>query len=441
MQEPGPPAGPAGGPPAAVPVPPYPLGLDLTGRRVLVAGGGSVALRRLPGLLAAGADVLLVAPEVTPAIEPLTQAPGGPGRLVLARRQVAAADLDGAWFVLAATDSTAANQALAGWAADRRVFCVRADAAGGGTARTPASGRHDGMSVAVWGGDDPRRAVGVRDAVLQGLAEGRLTAQRHRLDGARPLPGIALVGAGPGDPELITVLGARLLGQADVVVADRLIPASLLAGLGEHVEVIDAAKLPRGRSMPQEQIEALLVERATAGRFVVRLKGGDPHLFGRGHEEVQAALAAGLPVRVVPGVSSALAVPGLAGIPLTAKGVAQEVRIVSGHLAPGADGSLVDWPALGRSAATVVVLMGLQTVGETSAALIAGGRPPQTPAAAIEQGSLPGQRVVEARLDALAAAVRSAGLRPPTILVIGPVVRLRPGSTPATGSGRPGGPP
>jgi uroporphyrin-III C-methyltransferase/precorrin-2 dehydrogenase/sirohydrochlorin ferrochelatase len=180
----------------------------------------------------------------------------------------------------------------------------------------------------------------VRDAVLAGLIDGSI------VDGARSPVGagagcVTLVGGGPGDPGLITARGQQALAQADIIVADHLAPQSLLASLSSEVEVIDASKLPRRRSMAQEQNNALLVEHALAGRRVVRLKGGDPFVFGRGMEEFQACLAAGVPVEVV---------PGLAGIPVTHRGMTHEFVVVSGHLPPGHPDSLVDWASIGGCA-------------------------------------------------------------------------------------------
>jgi uroporphyrin-III C-methyltransferase/precorrin-2 dehydrogenase/sirohydrochlorin ferrochelatase len=216
------------------------------------------------------------------------------------------------------------------------------------------------------------------------------------------------------------------VAQADVVLADHLAPQSLLASLPPEVEVIDASKLPRGRSMAQEQINALLVERALAGKRVVRLKGGDPFVFGRGMEELEACVAAGVPVEVVPGVTSAIGVPGLAGIPVTHRGLTHEFVVVSGHVPPGHPQSLVDWTALGRLRGTVVVLMGVDTAGAIAAALVEHGRAPHTPVAVIADGSTPTQRVVRTTLTGLAATLADEGIRPPAVWVVGDVVGLAP---------------
>ncbi|MBQ1020575.1 uroporphyrinogen-III C-methyltransferase [Micromonospora sp. D93] len=235
---------------------------------------------------------------------------------------------------------------------------------------------------------------------------------------------VAVVGGGPGPDDLITVRGKALLDAADVVVVDRLAPQGLLAGLRPDVLVVDAAKVPRGPSMAQEAINEALVSHARAGRRVVRLKGGDPYVFGRGHEEVQACVAAGVPVTVVPGVSSALAAPALAGVPVTHRGVAHDVTVVSGHLPPGHPDSLVDWAALARARGTVVLLMAVDTIAKIATVLIEHGRAPETPVLAVQDAGLPAQRSVPARLDEIGAVAAREGVGPPAVFVLGPVVAL-----------------
>jgi uroporphyrin-III C-methyltransferase/precorrin-2 dehydrogenase/sirohydrochlorin ferrochelatase len=399
---------------------PYPAGLRLAGRRVVVVGGGQVAQRRLPGLLAAHADVVLVAPDVTPAVEAMAAR----RELRWVRRRYQHDDLDGAWYVLAVTDDPVVNAAVTNEAERRRVFCVRADDASAATAWTPAVGRHAGITVAVLGGShglpDPRRAAAVRDGVLEGLREGTIAAARVR----HKVPGVALVGGGPGDPDLITVRGRHLLAEADVVVADRLAPRALLDELPAHVEVVDAAKIPYGRAVAQDAINALLVEQALAGKFVVRLKGGDPYVFGRGYEEVLACAQAGVPCTVVPGVTSATAVPAVAGIPVTHRGVAHEFTVVSGHMAPSDPGSLVDWAALARLHGTLVLLMAIERLREIAETLVRNGRAADTPVAVVQDGTTAGQRVVRATLADVADVTAREAVRPPAIVVVGGVVAL-----------------
>ncbi|MEU7918574.1 uroporphyrinogen-III C-methyltransferase [Micromonospora zamorensis] len=235
---------------------------------------------------------------------------------------------------------------------------------------------------------------------------------------------VAVVGGGPGPDDLITVRGKALLDAADVVVVDRLAPQGLLAGLRPDVLVVDAAKVPRGPSMAQEAINAALVSHARAGRRVVRLKGGDPYVFGRGHEEVQACVAAGVPVTVVPGVSSAIAAPALAGVPVTHRGVAHDVTVVSGHLPPGHPDSLVDWAALARARGTVVLLMAVDTIAKIASVLIEHGRAPETPVLAVQDAGQADQRSVPARLDEIGAIAAREDIRPPAVFVLGPVVAL-----------------
>jgi uroporphyrin-III C-methyltransferase len=200
---------------------------------------------------------------------------------------------------------------------------------------------------------------------------------------------VAIVGAGPGDPELITRRGWRVLQQADVVLVDHLVPAALLAELPPQVEIVDVGKRPHAPSVSQERINELMVSRALAGRRVVRLKGGDPFVFGRGGEEAVACAAAGVPCEVVPGVSSAVAVPASAGIPVTHRGVSQQFTVVSGHVAPGDPASTVDWAGLARGGGTIVVLMGVTHLPLIASALVRGGRSPATPVAVVTAGTTP----------------------------------------------------
>ncbi|MFD6395642.1 uroporphyrinogen-III C-methyltransferase [Nocardia sp. NPDC060249] len=391
--------------------PNYLVGLDLRGRRVVVVGGGTVAQRRLGLLVASGADVHVISRAVTPAVEGMATA----GQLTVELRAYADGDLDGAWYAMACTDEPETNAAVVAEASAKRIFCVRADIARDGTAVTPATARYDGLSLGVLAGGAHRRSAAVRNGLLEALQSGVVT------DDSEPVtPGVALVGGGPGDPDLITVRGRRLLARADLVVADRLAPPELLAELGPHVEVIDAAKIPYGRSMAQEAINLALVEGFKAGKFVVRLKGGDPYVFGRGYEELEACTEAGIPVTVVPGVTSPISVPGAAGIPVTHRGVTHEFVVVSGHVAPDHPDSLVDWSALAKLRGTIVLMMAVERIDKFAAALLAGGRPSDTPAAVIQEGTLRTQRVVRADLATVADRVKEEGIRPPAIIVIGP---------------------
>ncbi|MER5786656.1 uroporphyrinogen-III C-methyltransferase [Streptomyces mobaraensis] len=396
----------------------YPVGLRLHGRRVVVLGGGQVAQRRLPALIAAGADVLLVSPSATASVEAMAEA----GELRWERRRYREGDLDGAWYALITTDDPEANRAASAEAEARRVWAVRSDDAEAATAWTPATGRSAGVTVAVLTGQDPRRTAALRDAIVEGLRDGSIAAPHRR---TRPGGGrVALVGGGPGDPDLITVRGRRLLAEADVVVADRLGPRDLLDELPPHVEVIDAAKIPYGRSMAQEAINDALIEHAKAGKTVVRLKGGDPFVFGRGKEEAQALAEHGIPCTVVPGISSSISVPGTVGIPVTHRGVAHEFTVISGHVAPDDPRSLVDWPSLARLGGTLVVLMGVEQCGAIAETLIRHGRSADTPVAVIQEGTTAAQRRVDAVLGTVGERVRAEGIRPPAVIVIGEVVAI-----------------
>ncbi|WP_018588238.1 uroporphyrinogen-III C-methyltransferase [Salinispora arenicola] len=410
---------------------PYPLGLRLAGRRVVVVGGGAVATRRVPALLDADADVLLVAPELTPALRAHADA----GRLHWARRRFAVDDLDGAWLVQVAVNDPVAAAAVSAAAGERRIFCVRADDRAAATAWTPAVTRQGPVTVAVLGGGDPRRSMAVRDAVRDLLAAGAgpLAPPSTTGDGTAGAPGrapsttarggrVALVGAGPGDPELITVKGRRLLTEADVVVADRLVPGLLLDELRPEVELVDAAKIPYGPARAQEEINRVLVDRALAGKAVVRLKGGDPYVFGRGGEELLACAAAGVPVTVVSGVTSAIAAPAGAGVPVTHRAVAHEFTVVSGHVPPDSPASMVRWEHLAGLRGTLVIVMGLKNLGAISATLVTHGRPADTPAVVVQEGTTGDQRTVRSTLGGVAVDVAAAGLRPPAVVLIGDVV-------------------
>ena len=233
---------------------------------------------------------------------------------------------------------------------------------------------------------------------------------------------VVLVGGGPGDVGLLTLRGLAAVRAADVLVCDRLAPLAVLAQARPQAQVIHVGKIPRGAFTPQEAINTVLVEHALAGRNVVRLKGGDNYVFGRGGEEWNACVAAGVPVEVVPGVTSAVAVPALAGIPVTHRGLSQGFVVVSGHVAPGDPRSDVDWVGLARSGLTLVLLMGVAALADIATTLIAAGMDPLTPAACIADGSMPSQRHLVATLESIAQAAQDNDLTPPSVTVIGPVV-------------------
>jgi uroporphyrinogen III methyltransferase / synthase len=233
---------------------------------------------------------------------------------------------------------------------------------------------------------------------------------------------VALVGAGPGDPGLITVRGHALLRSADVVVHDRLVAPDLLRSARPDAELVNVGKRPRDRIATQQEINELLVARALAGKTVVRLKGGDPYLFGRGGEEALALAQAGIPFEVVPGVTSAFAVPAAAGIPVTHRGLASSVAVATAHDASAT--AAIDWEAMAR-ADTAVFLMGIERITEVVARLLEAGAAPDTPAAVVQSGTLPSMRTVRAPLRAIADAATRANLQAPAVIVVGPTVQLR----------------
>lgn len=415
----------------------YPVSLDLRGRRAVVVGGGPVAARRAAGLVAAGAAVEVIAPWVTEDVQDLL----ADGRVVWHQREYLVGDLvdpEPAWLVHTATGDRDVDTAVAAHADAARVWCVRADDASASSAWTPAvargaeSGPAAGVTIAVTAGGDPRRAVAVRDAVFAALDSGTLPVRRVRAvtsetargdGGSAPAAGrVALVGGGPGADDLITVRGRSLLAAADVVVTDRLGPRGLLATLAADVEVVDVGKTAGNHPVGQDRINEILVEHALAGRNVVRLKGGDPFVLGRGGEEALYCAAHGVPVEVVPGVTSAVSVPAAAGIPVTHRGITASFVVASAH-----EGSEVVTAALkdAPADATLVLLMGVSRLADTAAGLIRSGRSADTPVALIESGWTAAQRTTVTTLARAARDAEVAGVRPPAIVVVGDVVRVR----------------
>ncbi len=388
---------------------PVPVGLRLHGRRVVCVGGGPVTARRVHALLAGGADVHVVAPQVCEDLRDLA----GAGALTWHARGYQPGDLDGAWFAHTATGDSRTDAQVAADAEEHRVWCVDAtDGTTRSTAWFPAVAHTDGVTVAVSAGGDPRRAARLRDAVATALDTGALPLRRHR-----PGPGrVDLVGGGPGDPGLLTTRARRLLAQADVVVHDTLAPTAVLAELDPDVVRVDVGKTAGHHPVPQHEINRVLVEHAQAGRRVVRLKGGDPFVLGRGGEELLACRDAGVPVAVTPGVTSAVSVPAALGIPVTHRGVSRSFTVLSAHedLNPG------QVPTEG----TLVLLMGVSGLAATAERLVGLGWSATTPAAVLEDGYGPRQRRVLGTLADLADRADRAGVRPPGIVVVGDVVAL-----------------
>nr|WP_238335888.1 uroporphyrinogen-III C-methyltransferase [Serinicoccus kebangsaanensis] len=392
---------------------PFLLDLSLQGRRVVAVGGGAVTARRVRDLLAEGAAIEVVAPTVVAELADLAAA----GHVVWTRRRYAGAhDLDGAFLVHTATGDPATDRAVAEDAEARHTFCVNAGDATTGSAQVPARAEvptpAGDVRVAVHAGGDPRRAATIRNSLVDHLTSGIVD-----LRGRRPTGGwVALVGAGPGDERLLTRRAATLLAAADVVVTDRLVPQALLARLPESTRVVDVGKSPRHHPVPQGEINRILVEEALRGRGVVRLKGGDPYVLGRGGEERAACEAVGVKVEVVPGVTSAVSVPAAAGIPVTHRGLARGFTVVTGHdelpgLPTGTDH-------------TLVVLMGVGSLRETAAGLVQAGRPSTCPVGIVENGWTPQQRVTLGTLADIADRAERVGVASPAVVVVGDVVTL-----------------
>lgn len=400
---------------------PFLLGLSLAGRPVVCVGGGRVAARRAKDLVAAGADVTVVAPELEASLRPLV----AEGSLTwVARGYAGPSDLEGAWLVHVVTGDPVVDARVAAEAEELRIFCVAAGSAPLGTARVPARAAlttaNGPVSVAVHAADDPRRAVLVRDALethLVGCAAAYLSSGVIDLRARRPRGGwVALVGAGPGEAELMTRRATQLLASADVVVTDRLVPPSVLAALPDDVRIIDVGKRPRHHPVPQERINEIIVEEALAGHGVVRLKGGDPYVLGRGGEERLACEAAGVSVEVVPGITSAVSVPAAAGIPVTHRGLARGFSVVTGH---------EDIPALpSGSDHTLVLLMGVATLRRTAELLLAHGRSAACPVGIVERGWTDEQRVTLGTLSDIADRAEAVGVSSPAVIVVGDVVTL-----------------
>lgn len=395
----------------------YPTALRLLGRPVLVVGGGPVAERRAKGLLDAGALVTVVAPVATENLKALHHS----GILTWESREYRTEDLDGVWFVQTATGTAAVDTQVASDAEAQRLWCVNASNHEASAAWTPAVAVVDDVRIAINAGGDPRRAMALRNAVATALETGDLPLRRHRkpeTDGKAPAGSVALVGGGPGDSGLITVRGRRLLGQADVVVTDRLGPRELLNELAPDVRVIEVGKTPGHHPVPQLEINRILVEEALKGNRVVRLKGGDPYVLGRGGEEAEFCRQNGVEVEVVSGVTSAISVPAAAGIPVTHRGLAKGFSVVTGHE------ELSEVPA--RPDHTVVLLMGVAQLRDSAAALAGSGLPLDTPVGIVENGYLPDQRVTIGTLGTIADQAEAIGVANPAVIVIGDVVRVSP---------------
>lgn len=455
-----------------------PIFLKLKGEACLVVGGGSVAARKIDQLLACGARVTVLAPNLDDALQAQVDA----GQLTHRRETIDPGSLPtlsaDVRLVIAATDEDAVNAALAAACRGQGILVNVVDRPALSSFITPAVIDRSPLVVAVSsGGAAPVLARRVRLQIEQALppAMARLAALagRYRARAQAVLPSfrtrlrfwervfdgqiaadilagreaaavagleqlltapetttqadageVYLVGGGPGDPELLTLKALRLMQQADVVLYDRLVSPEVLARVRRDAERIYVGKARDRHTLPQGQINARLVELARQGKRVLRLKGGDPFIFGRGGEEIDELMAAGVDFQVVPGITAASGCAAYAGIPLTHRDHAHTCVFVTGHLK---DGTLeLNWDVLIQPRQTVVIYMGLQALTLLCEGLIGRGVPADRPAAVVEQGTLPAQRVVAAPLADLPAAVAAAALAPPSLIIIGDVVSLRP---------------
>ena len=388
------------------------MGISLTGRQVVMVGGGDVTARRIRRFLRDGALVRVVAPELGASTARLV----ADHALEWRPRAVQQADLGDAWLVHTATGDPGADADVAALCEQRRILCINAGDGGHGSARLAAETRSGDSIVGVVSdaGVDPGRTRLLRDAIAERLRDGGLPLRRRR---ASHVGHVHLVGGGPGPVDLITVRGRRLLAEADVVVVDRLGPSGVVAELAPDVEVIDVGKRPQHHPVPQHEINEILIDRARRGSRVVRLKGGDPFVYGRGGEEVAACLAAGIPVDVVPGLTSVVSVPQAAGIPVTHRGTASALHVVNGQDAP----TEATLSALRDRQTTTVVLMGVSALAAFAAAALHAGADEDLPVAIVESGHTDDQRTTHATLATVAAAASEAGVRNPAVMVFGHV--------------------
>ena len=459
----------------------FPAFLKLEGRAVLVVGGGPVAVRKANSLLAAGAAVTVVASKACAEIVALAEA----GRLTLKQRSFRRQDAGRCWLVVNATGDPHTGAVVAGAAEAARVFCNSVDDIDGCSYIVPAVVDRSPLVVAISsGGAAPvlaRRVRAALEALLstnigriaacagswrarvgeaivgfrerryfwERLFDGRLedalaaggsramdrliADELARAAGDTPAAGKAwLVGAGPGDPGLLTLKALQVMQAADVILHDRLVSPAILALARRDAELIAVGKKPGSSANSQESINRLMVERVAAGDRVCRLKGGDPFVFGRGGEEVDALAAAGLPCTIVPGITAALGCAAAAGIPLTHREATQAVTLVTGHGSDPDDDR--DWGMLAGGRQTLVVYMGVSRAGELMQNLTTNGRAADTPVAIVERGTLPGQRIVRGTLGQLELLVSAHRITSPALLIIGAVARRGVAMTPGVPS-------
>ena len=447
----------------------YPIFLDLVGKPTLLVGGGETAARKLRLLRKAGARVTLLAAEAVPEIAALAEA----GEIDWQARPFRPADLEGVVAVHAASGEAALDRRVAEAAQAAGVPVNVVDDPAASSFVMPAIVDRDPIVIGISsGGAAPVLARRLRERIEALLPSrlGRLAAFAERFRGAvaatrapadrrgfwervfdgpigravlagdertareamisainrpataREAGSVHIVGAGPGDPDLLTLKALRLIQDADVILYDALVDEAILERARRDAERIYVGKTKGNHSLPQERINALIAEQARAGRRVVRLKGGDPFVFGRGGEELLSLRAQGIEAEVVPGVTAAAACAAAAGVPLTHRGVARAVTFATGHAEDGEPD--LDWAALADGRQTLAVYMGLSTAGTVARRLIAAGAEPWRPVALIEKGSRPDQRVVTARLDSLEAVVRAERIEGPAMIIIGEVAGL-----------------
>lgn len=457
----------------------FPAFLDLRGRPVLVVGGGIVARRKIAALLPTGAEVRVGAPELDPEVAALVEA----GRIVHLDGRFSTDWLDDIWLVIAATDEADTNRTVAEAAHARRIWANVVDDAPLCSFQVPARIERGPLQIAISsGGGAPMLARHLRERLETELDESLgtlgtlLVHHRRRIRAQIPDTGarrrffdavmrsdiqtllrrgdsdaaestlltmigsasshassstasntatqgrVALVGAGPGDPGLLTLRGLRLLNEADVILHDRLVSAEVLDLARRDAERIEVGKESGHHHVPQERIHALMLEHARAGKRVVRLKGGDAFIFGRGGEELEFLRMHGISYEVVPGITAALACAAYAGIPLTHRDHAQSVRFVTAHAKNEDDG--LDWAGFAREKQTLAFYMGVSGLERVRTRLLAHGRAASTPCALVENGSRPEQRVIVGTLDDLPALARRHEVRSPALLFVGEVAAL-----------------
>ncbi len=450
----------------------FPLFVKLRGRPVVAVGGGEVALRKVRGLLRVGARIKVVAPRVHDALRLSARQ----NVLTLVEREFADADIEGAFLVIVATDSTAVNRHVIELCRVRGIHVNSADFAAEGDVILPALIQRDAVQVALaTGGSSPTLtrllhgylANCIPDAYAQLAGLGRKYRARartaypdfdqrkkfwekvftgsvaslvfaRRVDAAErellrllnapetlaeDIGEVYLVGAGPGAADLLTFKALRLMQQADVVVYDRLVSQEIMQLLPSSAKKIYAGKQRSCHAIAQENINDLLVSLARQGHRVLRLKGGDPFIFGRGGEEIATLLEERVPFQIVPGITAASGCAAYAGIPLTHRDLAHTCIFAAGHLRD--DDADLDWQALAREQQTLIFYMGLQGLERICLRLVEHGLPADTPAALIAHGTLPEQEVICGTLENLAGLVEASGVTPPTLLIVGKVVCLR----------------